>query len=232
VNRRNLGRLAFLLLIVGAVVAVYVSPLGEWLTLERLAASRDALVSRIDAQPVVAAAAFFLLCVAASALCFPAAPLIGLAAGALFGLWPGLATMLPAFALGSTLACLGSRHFLRDWVKAKLGARMDAIDRGFERHGAAYLLALRINPLIPYWLVNLAMGLTPMRMRTYMPLTLIGLSPALFIYANAGSQLAAVTSIGEVFSPGLMISLLLLSLVPLAADRLKSRFGSEQEAGG
>jgi uncharacterized membrane protein YdjX (TVP38/TMEM64 family) len=221
VNNRTLGRILFLLAIAAAIGAAFFSPLGDWLTLERLAASRDALAAMIAARPVLATAAFFLLCVAASALCFPAAPLIGLAAGALFGLWAGLATMLPAFALGSTLACLGSRHFLRDWVKAKLGARMDAIDRGFERHGAAYLLALRINPLIPYWLVNLAMGLTPMRMRTYVPLTLVGLSPALFIYANAGSQLAAVTSIGEVFSPGLMISLLLLSLVPIVADRLR-----------
>jgi uncharacterized membrane protein YdjX (TVP38/TMEM64 family) len=221
VGNRNIGRAVFLLVIAAAIGAVFFSPLGEWLTLERLAASRDALVALIEARPVLSIAAFFLLCVAASALCFPVAPLIGLAAGALFGLGTGLAIMLPAFALGSTLACLGSRHFLRDWVQAKLGARMDAIDRGFERHGAAYLLALRINPLIPYWLVNLAMGLTAMRMRTYVPLTLAGLAPALFIYANAGSRLATVTSIGDVFSPGLMLSLLLLSLIPLVADRLR-----------
>jgi uncharacterized membrane protein YdjX (TVP38/TMEM64 family) len=221
VTRRNAARLAFLIVILGAIAAVYVSPLGEWLTLERLAASRDALVAVVQARPVLSLAAFFLLCVAASALCFPVAPLIGLAAGALFGLGAGLATMLPAFTLGSTLACLASRHFLRDWVEAKLGARLDPIDRGFERHGGAYLLALRINPLIPYWLVNLAMGLTSMRMRVYVPLTLAGLSPALFIYANAGSRLATVTSIGDVFSPVLILSLLLLSLVPLVADRLR-----------
>lgn len=220
-NRRNLLRLAFLLVIVGVLVGVYVSPLSDWLTLERLAASRDALIAMIAARPVLSAAVFFLICVVASALCFPAAPLIGVAGGALFGLWAGLAILLPGFTLGSTLACLGSRHFLRDWVEAKLGARLAAIDRGFERHGAAYLLALRINPLIPYWLVNLAIGLTPMRMRAYVPLTLIGLSPALFIYANAGSQLATVNSMSEVFSPGLMVSLLLLSLVPIAADRLR-----------
>ncbi|HEX8643691.1 MAG TPA: VTT domain-containing protein [Allosphingosinicella sp.] len=228
---RNLGRLAFLVVVLGAMAAVYVSPLGEWLTLDRLKASRDALAALIEARPLLWTGGFFLLCLVASALCFPAAPILGLAAGALFGFVPGLVTLSLSFSIGSTIACLGSRYWLRDWVKAKLGKRLDPIDRGFERHGAAFLLALRINPLIPYWLVNLAMGVTAMRLRIYFPLTAIGLLPALTIYANAGSRLAAVESMGDVFSPGLLLSLLALSLLPLGADWLRSRFAPAGASG-
>ena len=222
-NRRNLVRLAVLLVILGVLAAVYVSPLGDWLTLARLKASRDALVVLIETRPLLYTSGFVLIGIAASALCFPAAPIIGIAAGALFGFRTGLAAMSLSFTIGSTIACLGSRHLLRDWVKAKLGRRLEPIDRGFERHGAAYLLALRFNPLIPYWLVNLAMGVTTMRMAIYVPLTAIGLMPALFIYVNAGSRLAEVETTGDIFSPGLMLSLLLLSTLPLVADWLRTR---------
>jgi uncharacterized membrane protein YdjX (TVP38/TMEM64 family) len=209
--------------IAAIIAAVLISPAGDWLTLERLAESRDALAALVEARPFLSAAAFLALCIAASALCFPAAPLIGIAGGALFGFWPGLALLSIGFTVGSTLACLGSRHLFRAAIHARLGHRLAAVDRGFERHGAAYLLALRINPLIPYWLVNLAAGLTAMRLRAYVPLTFAGLLPALFIYASAGSSLASARGAGEIVSPTLLASLLALSLVPLAADRALHR---------
>lgn len=205
-------------LALAAIVAVwFVSPAGAWLGVEQLTESRDVLAAAVAARPFLYAELFLLLCIAASALCFPAAPLIGVAGGALFGFWPGLALLSLGFTIGSTLACLGSRHALRASVHARLRGRLAAIDRGFARHGAAYLLALRINPLIPYWLVNLAMGLTAMRLRAYVPLTFLGLLPALIIYANAGSGLAAARATGDLFSPALLVSLLALSMVPLAA---------------
>jgi len=208
------------------IAAALLSPAGDWLTLERLAESRDALAALVEARPFLSAAAFLLLCIAASALCFPAAPVIGIAGGALFGCWPGLALLSLGFTIGSTLACLGARHLLRASIHDRLGARADAIDRGFERHGAAYLLALRFNPLIPYWLVNVAVGLTAMRLRAYVPLTFLGLLPALFIYASAGSSLAAAApGACGIVSPTLLAALLALSLLPLAADRALSRAG-------
>jgi uncharacterized membrane protein YdjX (TVP38/TMEM64 family) len=208
------------------IAAALLSPAGDWLSIERLAESRDALAALVQARPFLSAAAFLLLCIAASALCFPAAPLIGIAGGALFGCWPGLALLSLGFTIGSTLACLGSRHLLRASIHARLGGRMERIDNGFARHGAAYLLALRINPLIPYWLVNLAMGLTAMRLRTYVPLTFAGLLPALFIYASAGSSLAAAApGACGIVSPALLAALLALSLLPLAADWALNRAG-------
>jgi uncharacterized membrane protein YdjX (TVP38/TMEM64 family) len=225
-NRRNIVRIVFLLVVLAAVAAALFY--GEWFSLARLKASRDALAAWAEARPLLAVGGFFLITLAATACCFPAAPIIGLSAGALFGFWTGFPLVLTASACGSTIAFLAARTALRDWVEARFGARLAPIDRGFERHGAFYLLALRFNPLIPYWLVNLAMGITRMRLGAYVPLTLIGLSPATFIYVDAGTRLATLTGISDILSPGLIAALILLSLFPLIVDRLLRR-GAERE---
>jgi uncharacterized membrane protein YdjX (TVP38/TMEM64 family) len=226
-NRRNFVRIAFLLVVVAAVALALFY--GEWFSLARLKASRDALAAWAEARPLLAAGGFFLITLVATACCFPAAPIIGLSAGALFGFWTGFPLVLTASACGSTIAFLAARTALRDWVEARFGARLAPIDRGFERHGAFYLLALRFNPLIPYWLVNLAMGITRMRLGAYVPLTLIGLSPATFIYVDAGTRLATLTGISDILSPGLIAALILLSLFPLIVDRLLKGRGPERE---
>ncbi|MEA3016754.1 MAG: hypothetical protein QOI38_1476 [Sphingomonadales bacterium] len=228
-NRRNIVRLVFLFVVATAIALALFY--GEYFSLARLKASRDALAAWAEARPLLALGGFFLVTLAATACCFPAAPIIGLSAGALFGFWTGFPLVLTASACGSTIAFLAARTALRDWVEARFGARMAPIDRGFERHGAFYLLALRFNPLIPYWLVNLAMGITRMRLGAYVPLTLIGLSPATFIYVDAGTRLATLTGISDILSPGLIAALILLSLFPLIADRagsaLRARTGGE-----
>lgn len=220
-NRRNIVRMVFLLVVLAAIALALFY--GEWFSLARLKASRDALSAWAEARPLLAVGGFFLITLVATACCFPAAPIIGLSAGALFGFWTGFPLVLTASACGSTIAFLAARTALRDWVEARFGARLAPIDRGFERHGAFYLLALRFNPLIPYWLVNLAMGITRMHLGAYVPLTLIGLSPATFIYVDAGTRLATLTGISDILSPGLIAALILLSLFPLIADRVLRR---------
>jgi len=217
VNRRNIVRLVFLLVVAGAIALALFY--GEWFSLSRLKESRDALAAWAAERPLPALGGFFLITLVATACCFPAAPIIGLTAGTLFGFWTGFPLVLTASACGSTIAFLAARTALRDWVEARFGARLAPIDRGFERHGAFYLLALRFNPLIPYWLVNLAMGITRMKLRAYVPLTLVGLSPATFIYVDAGTRLATLTGVRDILSPGLIAALVLLSLFPLVADR-------------
>jgi uncharacterized membrane protein YdjX (TVP38/TMEM64 family) len=191
------------------------SPLGDWLSIDKLKESRDLLQYLVETRPVLCAAGFFLLCVVATAACFPAAPVLGITAGALFGLWPGLLLVLVASSIGSTIAFLDSRYLLREWVKRRFARRIEPIDRGMERHGALYLLMLRFNPIVPYWLVNLAMGVTAIGLKTYVALTPAGLMPATFLYVNAGTQLATIDSARDVFSPGVLLALLLLSLFPL-----------------
>lgn len=213
-DRPTLGALLFGVIIVVAPAFLF-SPLGDWLSIDKLKESRDLLQYLVETRPVLCAAGFFLLCVVATAACFPAAPVLGITAGALFGLWPGLLLVLVASSIGSTIAFLDSRYLLREWVKRRFARRIGPIDRGMERHGALYLLMLRFNPIVPYWLVNLAMGVTAIGLKTYVALTPAGLMPATFLYVNAGTQLATIDSARDVFSPGVLLALLLLSLFPL-----------------
>ena len=214
-DRGSIGPLLFIAAILAILAAFLFTPLGDWLTIAKLKESRESLMQLVDARPVLSAATFFLFCLVATGLCFPAAPVLGVSAGALFGLWPGLAIWLTAWVLGSTIAFFAARFFLRDWVKRTFGKRVDAIDRGFHAHGALYLLTLRLNPVVPYWLVNLAIGLTAMRPWTYVALTIPGLLPAAAIYVNAGTQLAAIDKPSDILSLNLIVTLLLLSFFPL-----------------
>lgn len=214
-DRRSWGALAFVAAIAAVVGACLFSPLGEWLSIAQVRHGCEALSQTVEAHPLPCAAVFFTLCVAAAAACFPAAPILGISGGALFGFWPGLAIVLAAMSIGSTIAFFEARYSLRGLVERRFARRIERIDRGIQAHGGLYLLALRLNPVVPYWLVNLAMGLTAIRLGTYVKLTAIGLLPATFIYVSAGTQLASIETIGDIVSANLLAALLLLSLFPL-----------------
>jgi uncharacterized membrane protein YdjX (TVP38/TMEM64 family) len=223
----RLFKLSLFVALLGSMLAAWwFTPLGDWLTLAHLRETQAGLVRLVEARPILCSASFFLACAALTGCCFPAAPIIGIAAGALFGFWAGASVVLAATTIGSTAAFHLSRTLLRDWVDARFGHRMAAVDRGFEAHGPAFLLALRFNPVIPYWSVNLLMGLTAMRVRTYVPLTLVGLMPATILYAHAGTRLAHLESVSDIFTPLLIGALLLLCLLPLLAEALRTRFSS------
>lgn len=214
-DRRKLGAIVIGAVIFGVIGVFLFSPLGDWLSIDQLKESRDSLAQMVHARPLLCVTGFFLLCVIATAACFPAAPILGVSGGALFGLWPGLFIVLAATSIGSTIAFFESRYSLRQWVQRRFARRVEAIDRGMEAHGGLYLLTLRLNPVVPYWLVNLAMGLTGIRLRTYVVLTIAGLVPATFIYVSAGTRLATLESAGDILSVNLIATLLLLSLFPL-----------------
>jgi uncharacterized membrane protein YdjX (TVP38/TMEM64 family) len=221
-GRRKFAATVFGALVAGVLLALLLLPVGDWLSVESLARSRGWLAALVDERPLLWGSAFFALCVVATALCFPAAPIIGVTGGALFGFWPGLVIVTIASSIGSTIAFFDSRYLWRDWVKRKLGRRAQAIDEGVERHGALYLLVLRLNPLVPYWLVNLAMGLTAMRPATYVPLTVAGLTPATFIYVTFGTSMAVDSSANSASLP-LLVCLFVISIVPVYL-RLLARF--------
>ncbi|MDQ3471279.1 MAG: FAD-dependent oxidoreductase, partial [Pseudomonadota bacterium] len=140
-----------------------------------------------------------------------------LAAGAIFGLWLGTLMVSFASAIGASLAFLSSRFVLRDWVKARFGKRVEAIDRGVEKDGAFYLLTLRLIPAFPFFLINLAMGLTAMRVATFYIVSQIGMLAGTIVYVNAGTQLAGIESTSDILSPALIGSFVLLGIFPLIA---------------
>ncbi|HEU0098937.1 MAG TPA: FAD-dependent oxidoreductase [Allosphingosinicella sp.] len=216
-KRGNQGRVLLLSLIAAAIAAFFLFDLGAYLTLASLKARQAELAALVAANPAAAVAAFFLLYVAVTALSLPGAAIMTLAAGAIFGLWEGTLIVSFASTIGASLAFLSSRYLLRDWVKARFGGRVAAIDRGIAKDGAFYLLTLRLIPAFPFFLINLAMGLTAIRLATFALVSQIGMLPGTIVYVNAGTRLAAIESTSDILSPALIGSFVLLGLFPLLA---------------
>ncbi len=204
-----------LILLVLAVAAVLLG--NQSIDLEALRAGLDRIGAARDARPLLFAGLFLAGYVAVTALSLPLAVWMTLAAGALFGFWWGLLIVSFASAIGATLAFLAARFFLRDWVRARLGQRAEAIDAGLRRDGAFYLFTLRLIPVIPFFAVNLLMGLTPMPALTFYIVSQVGMLAGTAVYVNAGTQLAALDSLSGIVSPPLLISFALLGLFPWIA---------------
>ena len=215
---RRLARwLVLLLALLGLWLAYWYWDLGQWLTLEQLKASRDALISLYADQPVKTALTFFGVYVLAAALSFPGASILTLAAGAMFGWAMGLLLVSFASSLGALLAFWASRYLLRDVIEKRFGKLLQPINEGLAKDGTFYLLTLRLVPLFPFWLINLLMGLTTLGARRFYIVSQIGMLVGTAVYVNAGTQLAAIDTAADVLSPGLIASLVLLGVFPLMA---------------
>jgi pyruvate/2-oxoglutarate dehydrogenase complex dihydrolipoamide dehydrogenase (E3) component/uncharacterized membrane protein YdjX (TVP38/TMEM64 family) len=214
-------RKLLVLVALAAFVGLYVAlDLGRFFSLDELKRQQAAIEAYRQASPWLAAAIFFVVYVAVTALSLPGAAIMTLAGGAVFGLFWG--TLLVSFAssLGATLAFLAARFLARDWVKARFGPRLAAIDRGVERDGGFYLFTLRLVPAFPFFMINLVMGLTPMRAWTFYWVSQVGMLAGTIVYVNAGTQLAAIDSLRGILSPALIGSFALLGIFPLIAKKI------------
>ncbi len=211
------GKITLVLLIAAAVAAFFLFDLSSYLSLDALKARQLELASFVERQPAAAIGGFFILYVAVTALSLPGAAIMTIAAGAIFGLLLGTVIVSFASAIGASFAFLSSRYILRDWVRSRFGKRIEAIDKGLAKDGAFYLLTLRLIPAFPFFLINLAMGLTAMRLVTFYVISQIGMLAGTIIYVNAGTQLAGIESTSDILSPALIGSLLLLGIFPLIA---------------
>jgi uncharacterized membrane protein YdjX (TVP38/TMEM64 family) len=213
-------KLILLALLVGAIAAYFWFDLGQILTLDNFKAQQAQIVAAKDASPVLYIGGFFLIYIAVTALSLPGAAIMSLVAGALFGLLTGTIIVSFASSIGATLAFLSSRFLLRDWVASKFGERMQAIDDGFARDGAFYLFTLRLIPLFPFFVVNLVMGLTRIKVPTFYWVSQIGMLPATVVFVNAGTQISQIESTAGLLSPTLIGSFVLLGCFPWIARGL------------
>jgi uncharacterized membrane protein YdjX (TVP38/TMEM64 family) len=145
---------------------------------------------------------------------------MSLVAGALFGLLTGTIIVSFASSIGATLAFLSSRLLLRDWVSSKFGERMQAIDDGFARDGAFYVFTLRLIPLFPFFMVNLVMRLTRIKVPAFYWVSQICMLPATIVFVNAGTQISQIESTAGLLSPTLIGSFILLGIFPWIARGL------------
>jgi dihydrolipoamide dehydrogenase len=149
----------------------------------------------------------------------PGAAVLTLAGGALFSFLPAVIVVSFASTIGSTLAFLVSRYLLRDWVQTKFRERLKTINAGVERDGHFYLFTLRLVPIFPLFIINLVMGLTPMRTLTFFWVSQVGMLPGTMVYVNAGSQLGQIETLGGILSLELVLSFALLGIFPLLARK-------------
>ena len=213
-------RQAFLLLVVLAIGAFIALDLGRYLSFEQLKASQDGFAQLHAQQPFAVAAVYFVVYVLATALSIPGAVIITLAGGAVFGLWQGLLLVSFASSIGATLAFLASRFVLRDWVESRFGQRLADINAGVDKEGGFYLFTLRLIPVVPFFLINLLMGLTRMKTGTFYVVSQIGMLAGTAVYVNAGTQLAQLDSVQGILSPVLLGSFVLLGIFPWLARRV------------
>jgi pyruvate/2-oxoglutarate dehydrogenase complex dihydrolipoamide dehydrogenase (E3) component/uncharacterized membrane protein YdjX (TVP38/TMEM64 family) len=214
---KSFGKVGLLLVLLAGIAAFFIFDLGDYLTLANLKARQSELAALVAQRPLLAIGGFFLFYVAVTALSLPGAAIMTLAAGAIFGLLLGTLVVSFASAIGASLAFLSSRYLLRDWVQGRFGKRVKAIDRGIEKDGAFYLLTLRLIPAFPFFLINLAMGLTRMRLPTFYLVSQVGMLAGTLVYVNAGTRLAQIQSTSDILSPALIGSFVLLGLFPLLA---------------
>ncbi|MDZ4400237.1 FAD-dependent oxidoreductase [Hydrogenophaga sp.] len=210
-------RTLILATVVTLVAAYFWLGLDRYLTLAAVQERLEDFEAIRRASPIATALGFFGLYVLATALSLPGAVILTLAAGALFGLAGGTLMVSFASSLGATLAFLASRYLLRDSVQARFGDRLKAINDGISKDGALYLFTLRLIPAFPFFLVNLLMGLTPIRTGTYYWVSQLGMLAGTLVYVNAGTQLAQLSSLSGILSPGVLLSFVLLGVFPMIA---------------
>ncbi|TNV22068.1 TVP38/TMEM64 family protein [Buttiauxella sp. B2] len=214
-------KLFFAALVVIFVLFIIFLPPGSLAALQHYQAQLSAWHHQ---HPLQTAVAFFVIYVVVTTLSIPGATLLTLLAGSQLGLVQGTVLVALAATCGATLAMLISRYLLRDWVQQRFAAPMSAINHGMEKEGLYYLFALRLMPIFPFFLVNLLMGLTPVKTLRYFAVSLIGMLPAIVVYLNAGRELSKLRQLSDILSPGMIVMFILLGLLPLVSRRIVTRF--------
>lgn len=210
-------------LLIGLISLYFIFGLQHILTLEHLQERYTALLLWRDAAPRQAWLVIFILYIAVVTLSLPGATIMTLATGALFGLPLGVLLVSFASSIGATLAFWVSRYCLKESVERRFPARLQTINSGLAKEGLLYLLTLRLIPLFPFFLVNILMGLTQIRSRTYYWVSQLGMLPAALIYVNAGTQLSQIRHPADILSPVILISLLLIGIFPVFIKRCISK---------
>lgn len=218
-----------LAVVVALIVAFFALGFDDYLSLERLQQSKAAIDRQVDAEPVLASAAFFGIYVGVTALSLPGAGIMTLAAGAIFGLLWGLVLVSFASSIGATLAFLIARFVLHDAVQKRFGDRLKTINAGVRRDGPFYLFSLRLIPVFPFFIINVLMGLTPIPVRTFYWVSQVGMLPITLVFVNAGTELAKIKQLQDILSPTLLGSLVLIGLFPLLARKVVEKINARRK---
>ena len=207
-------------LVLSFVACFFYFDLSQYLNFEYLQQKQSSFQSYQQANPILSIAIYMIVYVLVTAFSLPGAAILTLFAGALFGVVMGTIIVSFASTTGATLAFLVSRFILRDIVQAKFGDKLKVINEGIEREGMFYLFTLRLIPVVPFFIINLVMGLTPIKTVQFFFVSQVGMILGTIVYVNAGTELSKLESLSGVLSPKLILSFVLLGVFPLLAKKL------------
>ena len=225
-NSATLIKLLILGLFVGGVIAFFAFGGQKYLNLETLKANRDALIQYADQHYALALLIGFLIYTVSTALSLPGGLILSLAVGLVFGRWAGTVLIVFAATLGATLVFLAARYLFADMARKKIGGLAKKINEGFTQDAFNYLLFLRLVPLFPFWLVNLAPAFTNVSLKTYVTATAIGILPGTFVFANLGQNLGRISSTKDLLTPPIIGAFVLLgvfALIPVLYKKFKAK---------
>ncbi len=224
INYTVAKRIAIVVVVVGLIVIFKVFDLEQYFTLSYVKESQGKFAGLYSNHRFMVSAAYMVIYILVTSLSLPGAAIMTLAGGTLFGLLIGTVVVSFASSIGATLACFISRFVLRDWVQHKFGDKLKTVNEGIETEGAFYLFTLRLIPIFPFWLINLVMGLTKMPIRTFYWVSQVGMLAGTIVYVNARKELAQISSLSGILSPGLIFPFALLGLFPISAKKLLSLY--------
>ena len=228
-NNKHTKKIIIVLIVIGLIAVFKIFNIGDYLSLSYIKESRDKFEILYTAHRFGVIAGYMAIYILVTSLSLPGATVMGLAAGAFFGLLTGTIIVSFASTIGATLACLVSRFILRDWIQNKFGDKLKTVNEGIEKEGAFYLFTLRLIPIFPFWLINLVMGLTKMPLKKFYWVSQVGMLPGTIVFINAGKELAKIDSLSGIFSPGLLLSFALLGVFPITAKKLIALYQSRKK---
>jgi len=220
----NSKKIILILIGLATVALFFYLDLGRFLTLESLKANRQLLLAFYADHTLLMVAAFIAIYIIQTALALPGAVILSLSAGAIFGPLLGTTYAVTAASIGATLSFLITRYLLRETVLNRFGNRLETINKELEKRGINYLLFLRLVPVFPFFLINLAAGLTRLPLRTFVLGTFLGIIPGGFVFVNAGASLASISRLSDIASARVLGSFALLglfALIPALYGRFK-----------
>ena len=220
----NSRKIIIAVVLLAGIAAFFAFDLGRYFSLAYLKDSQASFQALFAEKPVQVVLVFFAAYVAVTALSLPGAAIMTLAAGAGFGLVLGTLVVSLASTLGATLAMLAARYLLRDSIQSRFGKRLSDINKGIEKEGAFYLFTLRLIPVVPFFALNLLMGLTRIGTWTYFWVSLLGMFAGTVVFVNAGTQVAKIDSLQSIASPALIGSFVLLGVLPLLINKVLQIF--------
>jgi uncharacterized membrane protein YdjX (TVP38/TMEM64 family) len=223
-QRKHIQRIVILVIIIGVIVALKVSGLGGKLTLGNLKANGDHLEHFVAQNYLLSVVSYIAIYIAVAGLSIPGATVMTLAGGFLFGTILAAIYVNVGATIGATLAFLFARYIAGGWLQAKYADKLRRFNDELARNGSYYMLTLRFIAVFPFWLINICAGLTSIPLRTFVWTTAVGILPGSLVYTYAGSQLATIQSVSDIFTTRILIAFLLLAalaMVPTIINHVK-----------